>query len=451
MLRPCSSQPGCSFEFMGHSIPSRDFGSLECSARDVLDAYVAARMVDFANPCFPEEAIGHTSTTLLVQLVPVLGCVTGLELAKQLARKAWEHASEAWPERCDGPTTAAGRGPGARMQRKLDALRAIPQPAQRTPEWYAFRQRYLTASSAWKAFGTEASRNHLIYDKCAPMDVTKYTRVSVDTPMHWGQKYEDVSIAWYERSYSTTVEDFGCIPHPTLACLAASPDGINVSPGPRCGRMVEVKNIFNRKITGVPKIEYWIQMQLQMEVCDLDDCDFLETRFIEYESKTEADADGTFNMTANGKPKGVVMYFADECRPLYEYSPWGVGADECAAWEGEMMKKHKGLTWVKNLYWYLDEVSCVLVRRHRQWFEAAEPILTSLWATIERERVTGYAHRAPKRKQPPAAKVPAPRVCLIDTTHMGGDAQDGDAQDGDAQGGDAQGGTGNPNKEPCES
>ena len=46
--------------------------------------------------------------------------------------------------------------------------------------------------------------------------------------------------------------------------------------------MLEVKNIYNREIRGIPKEEYWIQMQIQMETCDLDICDFLETRFLEY-------------------------------------------------------------------------------------------------------------------------------------------------------------------------
>ena len=40
-------------------------------------------------------------------------------------------------------------------------------------------------------------------------------------------------------------------------------------------------DFFGYKLDGIPKKEYWIQMQLQMEVCDLDECDFLETRFIE--------------------------------------------------------------------------------------------------------------------------------------------------------------------------
>ena len=38
----------------------------------------------------------------------------------------------------------------------------------------------------------------------------------------------------------------------------------------------------NRDITGIPKEEYWVQMQVQLETCDLEYCDFFETRFKEY-------------------------------------------------------------------------------------------------------------------------------------------------------------------------
>ena len=51
--------------------------------------------------------------------------------------------------------------------------------------------------------------------------------------------------------------------------------------------MLEVKNIYNRDIDGNPKEEYWIQMQIQLETCDLEICDFLETRFKEYELEEE--------------------------------------------------------------------------------------------------------------------------------------------------------------------
>ena len=53
-------------------------------------------------------------------------------------------------------------------------------------------------------------------------------------------------------------------------------------------------------------------MQLQMEVWDFDECDFLETVFKQYETKEEFLADGeTFTHTNKNKRKGIIIRFYD--------------------------------------------------------------------------------------------------------------------------------------------
>jgi len=285
------------------------------------------------------------------------------------------------------------------MKQKILYLENVPQPEQRTDEWYKFRYKYLTASSIWKAFGSNSAINQLIYDKCKPLNINKYKSVCTSSPMHWGQKYEPLSIIWYEHQYNTIVSDFGCIPHNSISFLAASPDGINTyNKNERFGRMVEVKNIVNRIINGIPKSEYWIQMQIQMEVCNLNECDFLETRFIEYENEEEFLKDGSYRLTHQGKQKGIIMYFIKDGQPLYEYAPWNCNKNQFEKWESEMMIKHKNLTWMQNMYWYLDQVSCVLVLRNKYWFKIAKPKLYTVWNIIEKERISGYQHRAPNKK-----------------------------------------------------
>lgn len=322
------------------------------------------------------------------------------------------------PRRSYDPTFIRSKPIIEIIKKKIHYLETIPQPDQRTDEWYYFRHKFLTASSLWKAFGTQSSRNELIYNKCKPIDVEKYNTVNTESPMHWGQKYEDVSLNWYNNKYETKVSEFGCIPHRNINYLAASPDGINTDETSNLyGRMVEVKNIVNREITGIPKLEYWIQMQLQMEVCELNECDFLETRFIEYENEKLFREDGNFNKTNDGKPKGVVMFFNNDGKPLYEYMPFGATEEEFNKWESEMINKHSNLTWVRNDFWYLDEVSCVLVLRNKLWFKHAETILCELWRTIEHERVNGCEHRAPKRRNKIQDGVPQELKCLIDISN----------------------------------
>ena len=46
-----------------------------------------------------------------------------------------------------------------------------------------------------------------------------------------------------------------------------------------------------------------------MNVCELNECDFLETRFKEYSSSHEFFEDGTFTTTANGKIEEFIYIF----------------------------------------------------------------------------------------------------------------------------------------------
>jgi putative phage-type endonuclease len=304
------------------------------------------------------------------------------------------------------------------VENQLNILRSKPQPDQRTDAWYKFRHNLITASNAYKAFESQSVINQLIYEKCQPLktqdDSVKNTMVNVNTTLHWGQKYEPLSVLIYEHLYDTKVEDFGCIQHDTYSFLGASPDGINVKPGnERYGRMLEIKNIVNREITGIPKKEYWVQTQLQMEVCNLDECDFLETKFTEYENSTEFFNDGQ-EKTLKGEFKGVIMYFhTPDLKPFYLYKPLDItDYEEINYWEEEMVDKYQSpefnMVWVKNCYWKLEKMSCVLVLRNKKWFQDNITQLEKVWRTIEEERITGCQHRAPNKK--PKKEIQTPYV-----------------------------------------
>ena len=176
-----------------------------------------------------------------------------------------------------------------KISKKIECLKNAPQPEQKSKEWYELRHNLITASNVHKLLGSELQCNSLIYEKCKPLTIESHNYfANSNNSRQWGIIYEPLSIKIYEKLYQTTVSDFGCIIHPKYNCIGASPDGINVDPlTSRFGRMIEVKNIVNRDITGIPKEEHWIQMQIQMETCDLNECDFIETRFKEYETSDE--------------------------------------------------------------------------------------------------------------------------------------------------------------------
>jgi putative phage-type endonuclease len=290
------------------------------------------------------------------------------------------------------------------LSKQLNYLSNLPQPQQRTQEWYEYRHNFITASNAYKCFETEKTMNQVIFEKCKPIiiDETSSPFTNVDSPLHWGQKYEPVSVMIYEDMFKTTISDFGCIRDEKYKFLAASPDGINTDQTSlRYGRMLEIKNIVNREIDGIPKKEYWIQMQLQMNVCNLDECDFLETRFKEYENEREYLDDGEFLVTEENERKGIIMYFANNNgNPEYIYKPLLMGKYDFSIWEQIQMEEMTkcGKMWIRNIYWRLDELSCVLVLRNKIWFQDNISQIKKVWNIIEKERIEGYDHRKPNKR-----------------------------------------------------
>ena len=309
------------------------------------------------------------------------------------------------------------------ITQQINVLRNKPQPIQRTKEWYEFRHNLITASNAYKAFENQKVKNQLIYEKCKPLDPSLYKEeeikevimVNTNTTLHWGQKYEPLSVKIYEHIYYTKIEDFGCIQHKNYLFIGASPDGINVDPNSkRYGRMLEIKNIVNREIDGIPKKEYWVQMQLQMEVCELNECDFLETKFTEYPDYTSflfdiqnnLSEDTNLCLSKDNCMKGLMIYFhTKEGKPFYVHKPLNIiHSNDITLWQENMVDYYQSTsefnyTYIKTNYWKLEKLSCVLVCRNQQWFKDNVKELEDIWNIIKKERVTGYQHREPNRKQ----------------------------------------------------
>ena len=287
------------------------------------------------------------------------------------------------------------------IKRKIEYIKNIPQPEQRTSDWYIFRHNLLTASSIWKIFSSQSTQNQLIYEKCSSINVEKFKSSfnGINSTLHWGQKYEPISTEYYQKINNVKIGDFGCIKHPKYHFIGASPDGIVINEDSRIfGRMLEIKNIVNREINGIPKFEYWIQMQLQMETCDLNECDFLETKFIEYDSYLDFINDGTFTKSNDNKLKGIFVLFNNDNSPVYEYCPLESTIEEYNIWETNILNKHSDKEWVQNIYWKLEIVSCVLVLRNKLWFKKVISTIENFWQTIEYERKNGYKHRKPKKR-----------------------------------------------------
>ena len=157
----------------------------------------------------------------------------------------------------------------------FETLKQTPQLIQRSPEWFQFRNDHITASALSKIVGMKMGRSlsQIISDKCG----VKSPFLKNAAIMH-GVIYEDVAVALYEQRNQTKVHDFGCVPHKEHSFLAASPDGISEQ-----GIALEIKCPKSRKIKENIPDYYWTQVQLQMEVLELDRCDFLEVKLTDWQ------------------------------------------------------------------------------------------------------------------------------------------------------------------------
>ena len=169
-----------------------------------------------------------------------------------------------------------------RVRETLQYLKTLKLPEQRSPEWYAMRENVLTASSLADALGKGHfnTKESLLIDKTSKEKKPFFTNDIIQ----WGVKYEPIATAFYEHSHNLTIVEFGLVPHPTFPIFGASPDGIcdTDAPEPMIGRMLEIKCPPKRNFTDEVPEHYWMQMQGQLETCDLEECDFLQVKLEEY-------------------------------------------------------------------------------------------------------------------------------------------------------------------------
>lgn len=301
---------------------------------------------------------------------------------------------------------------------KLNKLKNIILPEQRTKEWYEYRHNMITASDLYKVLGTEGGRRDLIIKKCSPIDPNK--KVGGGDACRHGIKYEPLATKIYELRNNVTILDFGCIPHQdNLIPFGASPDGI-VSEDNHfyAGRMLEIKCPYSRIITGKVPEMYWKQVQGQLEVCDLEVCDFLECKFEEYSNEEDFYQDGEEYKTSLGNEKGIIIVFSNNSQVIeYSYCPIGQSRYKNDKWieeETDKVLKNENLNFIGITYWKLSIFSCVLIHRNRDWFKEITPKIIEFWKEIESYKKKGIDDLIAKKRTRVKKVLNLNDECLID-------------------------------------
>lgn len=272
------------------------------------------------------------------------------------------------------------------QQQKKAALDTLPRVEQRSEEWYRERDTMLTASDWGQALGVGkfGTVRNLYEKKCNYGDEKPFDDKC--PPLAHGQLFEPVATEIYQMRYGCKVDEYGLVRHPEYPFLGASPDGIN-----ELGVMLEIKCPYMREITGAIVDQYYYQIQGQLEVCNLEYCDFMECAFdkaFTLDELREIESDY----------KGIILVDENDRKIYGRVNDLDSLADAALACK-------------TTHYYFLTHLNVKRVKRDRAWFRRNLAGLREVWDNVLRYRANREAYElevrnAPKRS-PKATKASA--------------------------------------------
>jgi hypothetical protein len=143
-----------------------------------------------------------------------------------------------------------------------------------------------------------------------------------------------------------------------------------------------------------------MQVQLQLEVCDLEYCDFLECDIRTYPGmrsflddspvlKNEPES-VSYNLTKAGKKKGVLYEYQEKGErgdksTKYKYCPLTYTDEEVSQWiintKDEIMNNSKYIP-IGCKYWWIEEYNVTLLKREREYFNNMLVRLNEFWNSV---------------------------------------------------------------------
>jgi hypothetical protein len=250
------------------------------------------------------------------------------------------------------------------------------QQGQRTKEWYEEAATMLTASEFDDIFGSPLGRGRLVMKKAHPAPIGPRRvacKTSAMTALDWGMRFEPVAKQVLEREWGAVIGECGRLYHPTMARLAASPDGfiIDADDKTHVGRLLEIKCPISRKIGGDIPHKYWVQMQIQMEVTGIAECDYVEMTIA-------SEGTGVVDFTPEGYLWVLSRPFAaaaDGAGPVEELI-YAYTEDESASLQTA------GWTVIEKVGWAKKEICHRVVKIDNAWFKSTLPVQKLFWEDV---------------------------------------------------------------------
>ena len=273
----------------------------------------------------------------------------------------------------------------------------IKQPEQRSPEWFAIRYKIISASDASSILGkniqfiSDSERSQILFKNgfkskkdLIKVKILKEDSFTGNVYTEHGVIFEEVASLIYQKRNNTNVIDFGLVLHPTINFLGASPDGITQN-----GIMLEIKCPYKRNLTNQVPSNYWVQMQLQLECCNLEICHFVEIKVQFYDNNIDYYNDTSPNdplYTLDNLEKGILIKYENENnKNTYVYPPYNIykNNDSLENWSKDTFDYYNTkYTNVEFKYWKITQYSLIEVKRDVNWFKQTLPIFKEFWDKV---------------------------------------------------------------------
>jgi len=259
----------------------------------------------------------------------------------------------------------------------------IKQPIikQRTPEWLEARKNRLTASDLYDAI-KENKNSDIIAKKKAKIikDNINYNAIKA---LKWGTMFEPMATRIYSQiNNNINIYDFGLICDPNNINFGASPDGIN-----ELGIMIEIKCPYSREIIDnyIPE-KYKIQIQGQLAVCNLKECDYIECKFLIIEENIYIEEFNDIKIN-----HGIIAEYINSSGEYhYLYSDSNKNANETIDNIYEKItkfnienEKDNKYTFLKLNYWKLEKINIQRVLFNNEEWELINNKINIFWEKVE--------------------------------------------------------------------
>jgi putative phage-type endonuclease len=209
--------------------------------------------------------------------------------------------------------------------------RALHVP-QKSDGWLKARHCIITSSEVASVLDCNLYESSLDLLKRKTESIQySFTGMSIE----WGERYEPIAIDVFKQIKKQNVAAVNLVISDKYQWLGASPDGVVTD-----GRLLEIKCPFSRKIiNGKTPYAYWIQVQIQLEVCNLEECHFMQCEF----------AENPMNFTGMCEVNG-----------------------------GKLTGIHSNGT-----RWILRNYTLKTIKRDRDWFNTSFPVLLRFWEKMK--------------------------------------------------------------------